>query len=123
MYGKKNGRIVTASLSACFFFAMAVLALAVFAPMAQAEERVCRGTIGATTVDNLRVPQGATCTLNGTKVEGTVKVERNASSPAASGSRATSRARASRTSRSGRAPWWSAACSSRTGSMAAAAGC
>ena len=78
MYGKVNGRIVTASLSASFFFAMAVLALAVFAPAAQAEERVCRGTIGATTVDNLLVPQGATCTLNGTRVEGTVKVERNA---------------------------------------------
>ena len=78
MYGKVNGRIVTASLSASFFFAMAVVALAVFAPAAQAEERVCRGTIGATTVDNLLVPQGATCTLNGTRVEGTVKVERNA---------------------------------------------
>jgi hypothetical protein len=78
MYGKVNGRIVTASLSAGFFFAMVVLALAVFAPAAQAEERVCRGTIGPTTVDNLLVPQGATCTLNGTRVEGTVKVERNA---------------------------------------------
>jgi hypothetical protein len=29
-------------------------------------------------VDNLKVPQGASCTLNGTRVEGTVKVERNA---------------------------------------------
>lgn len=45
---------------------------------ASAEERVCRGTIGAVTVDNLRVPQGASCSLNGTLVEGTVKVERNA---------------------------------------------
>ncbi len=78
MYGRVNGRIVAASLSASFFFTMAMLALAVFAPAAQAEERVCRGTIGATTVDNLRVPQGASCTLNGTRVEGTVKVERNA---------------------------------------------
>ncbi len=78
MYRRVNGRIVAASLSASFFFTMAVLALAVFAPAAQAEERVCRGTIGATTVDNLRVPQGASCTLNGTRVEGTVKVERNA---------------------------------------------
>ena len=78
MYGRVNGRIVAASLSAGFFFAMAVLASAVFASAAQAEERVCRGTIGATTVDNLRVPQGASCTLNGTRVEGTVKVERNA---------------------------------------------
>lgn len=57
---------------------VSVLALAVAAPAALAEERVCRGTIGSTTVDNLLVPQGATCTLNGTGVEGTVKVERNA---------------------------------------------
>ena len=78
MYGRANGRIVGAPLWAGFFFATAVLALAVFAPAAQAEERVCRGTIGATTVDNLKVPQGASCTLNGTRVEGTVKVERNA---------------------------------------------
>jgi hypothetical protein len=78
MYGRVNGRIVAVSLSAGFFFAMAVLASAVFAPAAQAEERVCRGTISATTVDNLGVPQGASCTLNGTRVEGTVKVERNA---------------------------------------------
>ena len=45
---------------------------------ASAEERVCRGTIGAVTVDNLRVPQGASCRLEGTYVQGTVKVERNA---------------------------------------------
>ena len=42
------------------------------APSAFAEERSCRGTLGAITVDNLRVPQGATCTLNGTRVKGTV---------------------------------------------------
>jgi cytoskeletal protein CcmA (bactofilin family) len=46
--------------------------------VAQAEERKCRGTLGAITIDNLRVPQEASCTLNGTKVEGTVKVERDA---------------------------------------------
>jgi hypothetical protein len=45
---------------------------------ALAEERTCRGSLGATTVDNLRVPSGATCTLTGTRVEGTVKVERGA---------------------------------------------
>src|SRR5688500_9153023 len=45
---------------------------------AVAEERTCRGAIGATTVDNLRVPQGARCTLTRTRVEGTVKVERGA---------------------------------------------
>ena len=55
-----------------------LLALVVAAPAALAEERVCRGTIGATTVDNLRIPQGASCTLNGTKVQGTIKVENSA---------------------------------------------
>ena len=55
-----------------------VLALTVMASAALAEERLCRGTIGATTVDNLLVPSGAACTLNGAKVEGTIKVENNA---------------------------------------------
>lgn len=58
--------------------AAALLAAAVTAAPARAEERTCRGTLGATTVDNLRVPSGATCTLAGTKVKGTVKVERGA---------------------------------------------
>jgi hypothetical protein len=49
---------------------------------AHAEERTCRGTIGAVTLDNVRVPQGATCTLDGTRVQGTITV----------GSRATLRA-------------------------------
>jgi hypothetical protein len=47
-------------------------------PAALAEETVCRGTIGATTVDNVKVPKGATCALHGTTVKGTVKVKRNA---------------------------------------------
>jgi hypothetical protein len=42
---------------------------------AMAEERTCRGALGAVTVDNLRVPDGATCTLHGTRVQGTAKVE------------------------------------------------
>ena len=71
-------RIQATLLTAVFALALAVTALLAVAPAAQAEERVCRGTIGATTVDNLRVPQGASCTLNGTRVEGTVLVERNA---------------------------------------------
>ena len=45
---------------------------------AQAEERTCRGTIGAVTLDNVRVPEGATCTLDGTRVKGTIKVENRA---------------------------------------------
>jgi hypothetical protein len=54
------------------------LAAAFTAAPASAEERKCRGTINAVTVDNLRVPSGATCTLNGTRVKGTVKVGRGA---------------------------------------------
>ena len=50
---------------------------------AGAEERTCRGTLGAITVDNLSVPQGATCVLQGTRVQGTIKVERNATLRAA----------------------------------------
>ena len=65
---KRTGLIVVAS----------ALALIMAMPVALTEERTCRGTIGATTVDNLRVPQGASCTLNGTTVKGTVKVESRA---------------------------------------------
>lgn len=49
----------------------------VAAPAAVADEITCRGTIGATTVDNLRVPDGARCTLNGTRVQGTINVGTN----------------------------------------------
>jgi hypothetical protein len=58
--------------------ALAVAGLAAMPGSAIAEERTCRGTIGAVTLDNVRVPQGASCALNGTRVQGTVKVERNA---------------------------------------------
>lgn len=39
----------------------------------------CQGLLGAVTVDNLYVPQGATCALDGTRVQGTIKVETGAS--------------------------------------------
>ena len=58
--------------------ALAAPILLLSAAPASAEERVCRGTIGATTVDNLRVPQYASCVLLGTRVKGTIKVEFNA---------------------------------------------
>jgi hypothetical protein len=58
--------------------ALAAPILLLAAAPAFAEERVCRGTIGATTVDNLRVPQYASCVLLGTRVKGTIKVEFNA---------------------------------------------
>jgi len=61
-----------------FTAALAATACAVGPGIAAAEERTCRGTIGAVTLDNVRVPQGATCILEGTKAQGTVKVERNA---------------------------------------------
>jgi hypothetical protein len=56
---------------------LAVGALFLSAP-AMAEERVCRGTIGAVTLDNVRVPPNALCTLIRTRVQGTIKVERSA---------------------------------------------
>lgn len=57
--------------------------IAITATLAQsgnvaAEETVCRKTFGAVTLDNVRVPQEASCTLLGTRVKGTVKVERRA---------------------------------------------
>jgi hypothetical protein len=55
-----------------------MLAVLSVAPAAFAEETTCRGTIGAETHDNIRVPDGATCTLLGTFAQGTVKVETGA---------------------------------------------
>jgi hypothetical protein len=57
---------------------VAMVGTALAPASASAEERTCRGSLGAVTVDNLRVPQGGSCTLNGTRVKGTVKVERSA---------------------------------------------
>src|SRR5688572_6425032 len=42
------------------------------------EERACRGTLGRLSLDNLRIPQGAKCTLNGTRLNGTIVVQRGA---------------------------------------------
>lgn len=39
----------------------------------------CNGTLGAITVEEVNVPSGATCTLNGTRVRGDVKVRTGAS--------------------------------------------
>ena len=53
-----------------------VLALAASAvpQLAAADETVCRGTIGGKTLDNVKVPKGKSCVLNGTKVKGTIKI-------------------------------------------------
>jgi hypothetical protein len=69
---------------ACLVLGAGLVSAAVGVSPARAEERSCRGTMGATTVDNLRVPSGATCTLAGTKVKGTLKVERGATLKASS---------------------------------------
>ena len=45
---------------------------------AYAEETTCVGMLVGVTVDNLRVPRGRTCTLDATRVKGTLKVERDA---------------------------------------------
>ena len=54
--------------------AAAFLVTAVAAPAA-ADVTTCRGKIGQVTVDDLRVPTGATCELNRTKVKGAITVE------------------------------------------------
>lgn len=59
--------------------ALAIGGLALAAPTASADDRTCRGSIGAVNVDgNVIVPSGASCTLSGTEVEGNVKVGSNA---------------------------------------------
>jgi hypothetical protein len=65
--------ILTTGLIACSAVAVSLLSW----PVA-AEERVCRSSLGAVTVDNLLVPQNARCVLNGTRVKGTIKVSRAA---------------------------------------------
>ena len=61
-----------------FALALAALTLALLPQVALAEERVCRGTRKARTLDNVKVPRGASCTLKGTKVKGTIKINKNA---------------------------------------------
>lgn len=47
---------------------------------ALADDRICRGTLGSTSVStNIVVPSGASCTLNGTRVDGNVIVRGNGS--------------------------------------------
>lgn len=52
--------------------------IVMFASSSYAEEYACSGFLGAATVDNLRVPSSATCTLDKTYVKGTIKVESKA---------------------------------------------
>lgn len=79
---KARTEVKRAVCAACGAVALALGGLLIPAA-AQAEERVCTGALGAVTVDNLRVPQGANCALTGTRVQGTIKVQRNAALNAA----------------------------------------
>jgi hypothetical protein len=64
--------------------ALLVIAAAVTTAVpAAADERTCRGSIGGETVDDLRVPDGASCQLTGTRVEGNIVVETDATLVAA----------------------------------------
>lgn len=53
---------------------LSVLLVLGLAGTAQAEDTTCTGTIGATSEDNIIVPDGATCTLEGTSAIGNVIV-------------------------------------------------
>ena len=77
MGGWKELRTPRAALAAAVFAITAVTATMV-PQTALGEEHSCRGTLGRVTVDNLRVPDGATCTLNSTRVRGALTVQRSA---------------------------------------------
>ncbi len=68
-------RLIIASLWAL----LALTLLSLISPAARADETTCEGSLGAVTVDNLRVLPNAGCTLDGTRVEGTIKIENGAS--------------------------------------------
>ena len=63
-------------LSAVAFTLLATLANG--AADVKAVDIQCTGSLGAITVNNLTVPQGASCTLNGTIVNGSITVATNA---------------------------------------------
>ena len=55
-------------------FTLAAAALALACTPAAAEERVCTGYIGAVSLDNIFVPDGASCTLDRTRAKGNIVV-------------------------------------------------
>lgn len=67
-------QIISASVAAVIL----MVALLPAAPLVHAEEYVCRKSLGAVTVDNLRIPSKARCLLTGTQIKGTIKVEKGA---------------------------------------------
>ena len=59
-------RLLAAGLALCLAFSGAAVA--------RADDTICRGTLGAISVDNLKVPDRAKCTLNGAHVKGNIIV-------------------------------------------------
>lgn len=57
---------------------LTVASLLLGARSSSAEEIICQGRLGRITVDNVKVPQGKRCVLNGTRVQGNVVVETDA---------------------------------------------
>lgn len=62
----------------------AALAFAAAVAPAHAEERVCTGAIGAISLDNIFVPDGAYCSLTGTRAKGNIVVGTGATLQASS---------------------------------------
>lgn len=71
------------AVAATFVVPLAIVFVLARPGLLGADERSCRGDMGALTVDNLRVPDGADCVLQKTRVKGNIRV----------GPRATLRAR------------------------------
>jgi hypothetical protein len=78
MRGRGGTRITRRTALALAVFVVTATTATVLPQAALGEERACRGTLGRISLDNLRVPQGAKCTLNGTRLNGTIIVQRGA---------------------------------------------
>jgi hypothetical protein len=76
--GLTKGMRMTSTRTLCTAVICAALGTAALPVAASADETDCVGAIGAATVDNLRVPEGEACVLDGTIVQGTIKVETDA---------------------------------------------
>ena len=76
---QRHRRRLTRRVHPTLTAALAFVTLAMLPAVLLAEEKICRGELGAVTVDNLRVPDGAQCVLNRTRVKGTIKIGSRAS--------------------------------------------
>lgn len=70
----RRRRSVTLARTLVMLAAVAAVGLVSSPVPAAAQDRTCTGAIGADTVENLDVPSGASCSLDGTVVEGNIVV-------------------------------------------------